>query len=138
MMIAGAWSVQRVQAASGMQTAPKATTLGSIQIPRKVMADGKPLAAGTYSVRLSPDMPSAVVGQTPEEARWVEFVQGGAVKGREIATVLTKDETKQISKGDTPASGTDSVELLKGNDYLRVWINHAGTSYLVHLVVPAK
>jgi hypothetical protein len=25
--------------------------------------------------------------------------------------------------------------LLKGNDYLRVWINSAGTHYLVHLAV---
>ena len=30
------------------------------------------------------------------------------------------------------------VELLKGDDYLRVWINRGGTNYLIHLVTAAK
>jgi hypothetical protein len=30
------------------------------------------------------------------------------------------------------------VELLKGEDYLRVWINRAGNHYLVHLPVAKK
>jgi hypothetical protein len=25
------------------------------------------------------------------------------------------------------------VETLKGDDYLRVWINHSGNNYLIHL-----
>jgi len=29
------------------------------------------------------------------------------------------------------------VDMLKGNDYVRVWINHSGMNYLVHLP-PAK
>jgi hypothetical protein len=35
-----------------------------------------------------------------------------------------------------PASGTSKTELLKGNDYLRIWVNHGGTHYLVHLALP--
>ena len=27
------------------------------------------------------------------------------------------------------------VEMLKGNDYLRVWINRAGVNYLIHFPV---
>jgi len=25
------------------------------------------------------------------------------------------------------------VDMLKGNDYVRVWINRAGTNYIIHL-----
>ena len=133
LMIAGSWGVTRAQAAGGVQTAPKATALGSVDIPRKVMADGKPLPAGTYTLRLSTELGSPVVGQTPEAARWVEFVQGSAVKGRELATVLTKADLKEMKK--SPAPGVEMLGGDKADGYLRVWINHAGTSYVVHLVV---
>jgi len=36
-----------------------------------------------------------------------------------------------------PAPGGSKVELLKGNVYLRVWINRGGTHYLIHLPVTA-
>src|SRR5688572_14647248 len=50
--------------------------LGSVRITRNVTADGKPLPAGTYQVRLTgqeakPDVP----GQTEKLERWVEFLQ---------------------------------------------------------------
>jgi hypothetical protein len=128
LLIAGSWGASL--AAGGLQTAPKAVSLGSIEIPRKVMADGKLLPAGTYTLRLSPEMPSAVVGETPDSERWIEFVQGNSVKGREMASVLSKDDLKEMKKSAAPG-----VEMLQGNDYLRVWVNHAGTSYLLHLVV---
>ena len=117
-----------VAAAAREQAAAKPVTLGSVEIPRKVMANGQALAAGTYMVRLSAEMPTAVLGQSPDGARWVEFVQGSTVKGKEIATVLTKDDLKKMKVPAAPG-----VEVLRGNDYLRVWINHAGTNYLVHL-----
>jgi hypothetical protein len=107
--------------------------LGSVHIPNAVMADGKALSAGTYTLRLSNDPVTPVVGQTPSESRWVEFVQGGAVKGREVATVLSTADAKQIAKQSLPAPGTAKVQTLKGNEYLRVWINKGGTNYLVHL-----
>lgn len=123
-----------VGSAQTMAAAKKPVTLGSAAIGRGVMADGKALPAGTYTLRLSDDMPSAVVGQTSDESRWVEFVQGGSVKGREIATVLSKDALKQLSKRATPpAAGAIKVEKLKGDDYVRVWVNHAGAQYLIHL-----
>lgn len=115
----------------------KATALGTVKIGRNVLADGKPLAAGTYALRVSDEMPAKVVGQSPDETRWVEFVQGTAVKGREMATVLSKDALKAIAKKDgstPPAAGGAKVEELKGGDgYIRVWVNHAGTQYLIHL-----
>ena len=107
--------------------------LGSVHIPKGVSADGKPLPAGTYTLRLSNDSVPPVVGQTPSESKWVEFVQGSQVKGREVATVLSTADAKQIAKLGLPAPGTAKVQTLKGNDYLRVWINKGGTNYLVHL-----
>src|SRR5882757_11191654 len=53
-------------------------TLGSVHIPKGVKADGKPLAAGTYQVKLTPQTATPpAAGQTPSLERWVEFVKGG-------------------------------------------------------------
>ncbi len=120
----------------GAQAKP-ATGLGSITLPKNVMADGKPLAKGTYTLRVSDMAPSAVVGQSADESKWIEFVQGGTVKGRELATVLTKDTLKTISTAKKEASAAPAsakVEELKGGDgYLRVWVNRGGMQYLIHL-----
>jgi hypothetical protein len=109
--------------------------LGSVQLPRAVMANGQPLPAGTYTLRLSNDAVAPVVGQAPEAAKWVEFVQGTGVKGRELATVVSPADVKAVAKIAPPAPGSAKVQMLKGADYLRVWFNRAGTQYLVHLTV---
>ncbi|MEZ5319901.1 MAG: hypothetical protein R2752_21035 [Vicinamibacterales bacterium] len=118
--------------------AGQTTSLGQVRLPRAVVANGGTLTAGTYAVRVTSDAVPPVVGQTPSESRWVEFLQGGQVKGKELATVLTAAELSQISESARPAAGTAKVELLKGNDYVRVWINHGGTNYLVHLAVAGQ
>lgn len=111
-------------------------SLGDVKIPRNVKADGKPLPAGTYQVRLSSQMPSpSAAGQTME--RWVEFVQGGQVKGREVASVIPAGEMKDLNSSNklgikSMPNGT-KVEMLRGDEYLRVWISNAGTNYLIHL-----
>jgi hypothetical protein len=109
------------------------TTLGSVTIGKKVMADGKPLAAGTYQVRLTNDAPKPAVGQAPDAEKYVEFVKGGKVVAREVATVISAEEISKIAKGKKPARNGTSTELLKGGDYYRVWINKAGTNYLINL-----
>ena len=130
--------VGAVSSAAGAQTmkaaARKTASLGSVTIGHDVMADGKPLAKGTYTLRVSDEMPAKVVGQTLEESRWIEFLKGGEVKGRELATVLTKDALKDMTKkSKAPAAGTAKVEMLKGGDYYRIWVNAGGTQYLIHL-----
>jgi hypothetical protein len=110
--------------------------LGTVRISHRVTADGKPLAAGTYQVRLTSQAPQpAAVGASNTLERWVEFLQGGQVKGREVVSIVPRDEIKQVAKMNPPAPGTARVELLKGNDYLRIWINRGGNHYLVHLPV---
>ena len=112
-------------------SAQQATSLGSVMIGRKVLADGKTLEAGTYQLRLTTENASAVVGQAPEP--WVEFVQGGQVKGREVVTIIPDSDIGQVADGPKPSRNGSRVEMLKGNDYLRVWINRDGTNYLIHL-----
>ena len=46
-----------VGAAQGAAKAAASNSLGTITLSSRVMADGKPLAAGTYQVRLTGDEP---------------------------------------------------------------------------------
>jgi hypothetical protein len=131
--------VPKQQPATGAAQAPAQkgpVTLGTANIPKAVMANGQPLPAGTYTVRLAAEgADKPAVGQTADLSRWCEFVQGGQVKGKELCTVLSASEVGAVVKDTPPASGSVKVQMLKGNDYLRVWANRGGTHYLVHLAV---
>lgn len=115
--------------------------LGTVTIPRAVTADGKPLARGQYSIRLTAQSAQpTVAGQLPDLNRWVEFVQGRTVRGREIVSIVPADEVGQTMPGPdlTDKSGAGArVQLLKGGDYLRVWITRQGVNYLIHLPTEA-
>lgn len=108
-------------------------SLGSITLSQRVTADGKALAPGTYQVRLTGEEPKPAAGQSPEGAQYVEFLRGGQVVAREVATVISDADVKAVVKGPQPARGGSRVELLKGNDYVRIWINRGGNNYLIHL-----
>lgn len=111
------------------------TALGSVRLTHNVMADGKPLKAGTYQVRLTSQAATpAVAGQTME--RWVEFMQGGKVAGREVVSIVPAAEMKDLMpgpEGGKAGGGGSRVEMLKGNEYVRVWINRGGVNYLIHM-----
>jgi hypothetical protein len=124
-------------AAAFAQTSAAGKPLASVHLAKKVMADGKPLAPGTYQIRLTNDEPMPAVGQTPGSERYVEFVKGGKVVAREVATVIPQEEIAKIAKSKKPGPNSASVELLKGGDYYRVWINKGGENYLINLPVAA-
>ena len=44
------------------------------------------------------------------------------------------DAITKVAKGKGPAPGASRVERLRGDDYVRVWINRGGNHYLIHLV----
>jgi hypothetical protein len=123
-------------------TVPTAeTVLGTVSLPQSVMADGKTLAGGSYTVRLTAQSAQpTVAGQLPDYNRWVEFVRGGKVAGREVVSIIPADEVDDTQQGPdlevnrrhVPRGGS-RVEKLKGGDYVRVWINRGGFDYLVHL-----
>lgn len=109
-------------------------TLGSFRLPKSVNADGKSLAAGTYSVKVTAQeaKPDAV-GTTEPLERWVELSKGKAVVGREVVVIVPESEIEMVVKDPPPrAGGAPKVQTLKGNDYLRVWFNRGGNHYLIY------
>ena len=106
-----------------------------MHLTKAVTADGKPLPAGTYQVRLTAQeaKPDAV-GASKNVERWVEFVQGGTVKGREVVSIVPQAEVKIVVKdAPPPAGGARKSRCSRGNEYVRVWINKGGNHYLIHL-----
>jgi hypothetical protein len=115
------------------QIAATVTTVGTVHIGRAVKADGQPLPAGNYVLRVTErEAAPPAAGQTPQFERWAEFLQGGQVKGREVVIIVTPDAAKQVLKDKWPAAGAYRADVLKGGDYYRVWYNKGGTHYLVH------
>jgi hypothetical protein len=140
LFVAGAavYTPAEAQGGGAAQVPAGETSLGTVSIPRAVMADGKPLPAGRYTLRLTPDTATTPApGADPQLSRWVEFVQNGQVRGRELASIVPADQVKDTMPGpDMPARGRTAgarVEMLRGGDYLRVWVTRNGTNYLLHL-----
>lgn len=129
---------------AGVPTAPAAeeiqvpegqVSLGTVRLTTAVLADGQRLAPGTYRLRFTGETAKPpVVGQLEKLERWVEFVQGNAVRGRAVASVVPRSAIKEVADGRPPAVGKHRVERLKGDDnYLRIWINKNGDHVLLHL-----
>jgi hypothetical protein len=132
---AGAHTAPKAQpTTTGDATAPGPMALGTVHVPKGVKADGKDLPAGVYQVRLTGDeaKPDAK-GSDEKLERWVEFVKGGQVAGREVVSIIPSTEKQLVQKDTPPPAGGSKVETLKGGDYVRVWINKGGNYYLVHL-----
>jgi hypothetical protein len=113
--------------------------LGTMTLPKATTADGKPLPAGTYQVKLTAQeaKPDAK-GATASTERWVEFLQKGTVKGREVVIIVPQAEIKNVVKDTAPApNGPPKVQTLKGNEYMRAWFNKGGNHYLIHFPIGA-
>ena len=111
------------------------TMLGTFRLAHAVLADGKPLAAGTYQARLADGQPAPAIGQSANSERWVEFVKNGTVAGREVATVIAAEDIGAVAKGPAPKANGSRVDVLKGGDYVRVWLNRGGTNYIINMPV---
>lgn len=121
-------------AASSVQAPPQASELGTVELPRAVLADGQRLAAGTYGVRLTGELATDVVGQEPSSERWVEFVRNGKTMGRELASFVESSDVEAVTpRGSVPAQGSSRVQALRGAEYLRIWFNDGGDQVLIYL-----
>jgi hypothetical protein len=135
---AAAYVPAEVQSGSTAQVPAGETVLGTVSIPRAVLADGKPLPAGRYTVRLTAEAATTPApGALNSLERWVEFVQSGQVRGRELVSIVPAEEVSMTMPGpDMPGrvgrTGT-RVEMLKGGEFLRIWIARGGHNYLIHL-----
>src|SRR5687767_1984338 len=108
-----------VALAGGMPATAQSTgtPLGSVTLKRKVMANGQALAPGTYAVRLTTDEAQPAVGQSAGAEKWVEFVKGGKVVGKELVSIVSDTDIATIAKGPgKPAKGGTRVDLLRGGD----------------------
>ena len=113
--------------------------LGTARLTKGVTADGKALPAGTYQVRVTAQesKPDAV-GTTEQLERWVEFLQKGEVKGREVVSIVPASEAKMVVKDAPPRAGAAAkVQALRGNEYVRVWFNKGGNHYVINLATGA-
>ena len=143
--LAGTAMAALLSVGAAAQTTPQGqvptgeTALGSVNLPRAVMANGQTLAAGSYQVRLTAEAAQPSVPGIQME-RWVEFVRGGKVVGREVVSIVPQPRSRTCNPARRLPSrppGAARVEMLKGDEYLRVWINRGGVNYLLHLP-PAK
>ena len=135
-LVVGSAAAAAAQLAARVDVPDGPVELGVIELPRPVRANGAALPAGRYEVRLTaePAAPTAV-GALDELERWVEFRQDGEVRGREVATLVPENEIGDVAKSTPPAVGAPRVEPLRGNEYVRVWINGSGAHYLIHLPI---
>src|SRR5215813_6345740 len=98
LVLVGALLVAMGAAAASAQktSASSEPVLGTVTLTKGVLADGKPLPPGTYQVRLTPEEAKPVVGESPNSEHYVEFVRGGKVVGREVATVISAADIGKI------------------------------------------
>ena len=64
---------------------------------------------------------------------WLEFVsdEDGSVAGRGMAATVPDAEMDEVTTGWYPRNQA-YVDQLQGGEYVRVWLNRSGVSYLVH------
>jgi hypothetical protein len=50
-----------------------------------------------------------------------------------VVTIVPQSEIDKVQKDAPPRVNASKVEMLKGGDYMRIWINRGGNHYLLHL-----
>ena len=112
-------------------------SLGTVHLTKRVMADGKPLAAGHLSG--APDGRRAEASGRPvAERRALRRVRAGR-QGRRPRSRHRggrRHDIGAIAKGKKPKANSSVVEMLKGGDYGASGSTRAATNYLINM--PAR
>jgi hypothetical protein len=122
-------------AAPSVQRLPEANVLATVRIVEPALAGGRPLAPGTYQLRLTDERPTPRPGQSADAQQWVELVADGSVIAREVAEVIRDDDRPNIGASAEHAAEGVRVQMLKGGDFLRISVKRQGIRYLIHLPV---
>ena len=131
------FSVTTITGQTTEDTAAEANMLATVRITSAVMANGALLPAGTYDVRLTPERPTPLAGQSRDARQWVEFVADGKIVAREIAEVLQDDDLPAVGASSLPVHAGTRVDMLKGGEFLRISVKRERERYLIYLpVVP--
>lgn len=113
--------------------------LATVRITQSVAANGYPLAAGVYELRLTDEHRTPLPGQSSDAERWIEFVANGGVVARDVAVVLRDNDLPSEGASSVPARGGTRVELLKGGEFVRISVRRGEERYLIYLpVVPSR
>jgi hypothetical protein len=135
--LAGALSFAATAAHGLQQSSHPAGMLTTVHIPQPVLANGRPLAAGLYELRVTDERPAPLPGQSPDAERWVEFLANKNVAAREVAEILRDDDLPSAGASSVRARHGTRVELLIGGEFLRISVKRGDERYLIHLpVVP--
>lgn len=105
----------------------------TVQITQQVMADGKPLAPGTYQIWITDQSPDVNAGAPSANQRVVQFVQNDKVVATEIAEVFGRGEPQAVGTSGRADAPRARVQMLRGGEFLRVSLNDADARYLIHL-----
>jgi hypothetical protein len=135
LVVAGALSVSVVAAQQKPALVDAHAALASVHLTQSVLANGKPLPAGVYELRLTNEHPTPLPGQSLEAERWVEFVANGTVVAREVAVVLRDDDLPSIGASSVKTRAGTRVEILQGGEFLRVSVKRGNERYLIYLPV---
>lgn len=106
-------------------------TMATVPIPGGLLAEGKPLPAGTYELIVTDERPAVEAGTPSENQRWVEFVQDGKIVARELAEVFPAGERPVGTSGSNTARAV--VQTLRGGEFVRIAITAGDGRYLIHL-----
>ncbi len=121
------------------QSAPAVTgnVLATVRLPTAVTVGGSSLPAGTYELRLTGQHPDSPAGQPADAQEWIEFAVHGNVVAREIAEILRDDDLPPVGASSQRAAPGARVELLKGDEFVRISVKRDHDRYLIHLPVSA-
>jgi len=88
-------------------------TLATVRIGHEVSSTGK-AAAGHFQIRLTDDVAHRPLVVRRAE-RWVEFLKGGQVVGRELASVIGAGEPSADHASPTGTTGTIHTDSARGS-----------------------
>ena len=106
--------------------------LGTVRFTQPVSAGGTVLQPGTYEVRLTGEHLMPLPGQSAEAEQHVEFVSNGRVVAKEVATVVPVSTPAVVGTSGTPRT-IGVVQMLKGNEFVRVSFTRGSERFLIHL-----
>ena len=126
-------------AVAALQTTPvqaqkAGQTLGTVKIPKSAMANGQALAGR--------DLQRATggrFGRLPRSVRRRKACSGSssfrAARSKAVSSRRSwpAPKPRTCSRARARRRAVQWSHTLKGNDYMRVWINHGGKNYLIHL-----
>jgi hypothetical protein len=135
LVLAWTLSVASIAAQSSGKPPSDVDILATVRITVAVTAGGTPLPAGAYEVRLTPERPPPLPGQSRDAQRWVEFVSNGKVIAREVAEVLLDDDLPAVGASSRPVRSGIRVDMLKGGEFLRISVKRDRERYLIYLPV---